>query len=104
MADKRVRPLPGSGVSPTGPMQKFLVLFREPETNASERSEFLAQRSLQTGMMIEKVRSIVHTEGLEAELETVGEATSFGLVSIIGTELLAERLRKVPEIEAVVAD
>jgi hypothetical protein len=54
--------------------------------------------------MIEKLRSIVRAERLEADLETIGQATGFGLVTVIGTERLADRLRNVPEIEAVAAD
>jgi uncharacterized membrane protein YebE (DUF533 family) len=86
-------------------MHRYLVLFRDgdagPETG---RAAFVQGRVAATGAMIARLLNAIRAKRWQGQVGRVGDATAAGAVAIDCTAGLAAKLRRLPEIEAVIRD
>jgi len=97
--------LPGVGdeASDSGAETFLVTLARRPDA-AVDRAALVERGKAQSEAFRSHLEAYVKETERESELVRMGEATAFGMVSVVTTKALAESIRQFPEVESVVED
>jgi hypothetical protein len=88
-----------------GDMRHYLVVFEEPTISpVSGRAALVDSLSKASGHCLDVVRQFITEQHLEGDVGEIGEANAFGMIGIVGTPRLAEKLRTAPSVKAVLSD
>ncbi|WP_419829829.1 hypothetical protein [Methylobacterium sp.] len=105
-AAPRARPtrIPGSQSKSSG-MRQYTIVFKESARRSDRgRQAFVTDCVNKTEADLETLKALIVREQLQAELGAFGEPTAFGMVGLLATPRLAERLERSGRVKAVIAD
>lgn len=108
MSNSRPVPqLPGAGrLTSLGEAKQYLVtLARKPARPAALDRAQVVSRGVAAGEAFkQELTDFVEKTDRRLELVGIGDPTSFGMISVIGTPGLADAIKNFPDVESVVED
>ena len=103
---KKSRPL--LGTSRDADTHSYLVLFRDAATDLPtdhiSRADVVNSGTEHTRVMVESLLDSLREKEIEIPPERVGEPTAFGAVALNVTDDVAEKVRELPEVEALIRE
>ncbi|MCC7421071.1 MAG: hypothetical protein IT428_12385 [Planctomycetaceae bacterium] len=100
------RKMPGGDERPK--QHSYLVTFKDEVESAKSagkgRAAVVQAKTARTTALREKLRQFVQSSGLAPQVQQIGEAMAFPMVSIICTPEAARQLSELPEVDSVLSD
>ena len=102
-----IKPLPGSRAPLAQGMADYIISLKQEASEVREpagRQEIVERGVARTAEFQRKLQQYLEMWRLEHEVAGIGEPTAFPLVTLTCTASVADRIKSLPEVEAVFQD
>ena len=104
--DHPVQPLPFGASGDRPGLRRYVISLGPPQADETppSRAGVVRRGTQRTEAFLTRLRQWVHDSGMDDQVSEFGEPMAFPMVTVTCTPAVAERIERLPEVEAVMPD